>query len=298
MSVGMRLNWINRQNSPARSIALGTFDGVHLGHQKLLEETIARKPAGGTSCVFTFDIPPEQYFRGRLRLVSSFERRVELFRSSGIDEVTWLTFGPDLTTMAAEDFVGRILVHELKAKAVICGYNYRFGSKRGGDVQYLQKQGEHHGFSVTVVPPVQGKSGQTISSTAIRQLLSEGDLAQASAYLGYYPTYEAAVGQLSIGSSLYLRIDPNLVLPGQGLYLIWCALPGSQGVPAIAWPVDEGIKSVFLDRDFELRAEAVDVQFLYKLRGYGPYQVTESDVVKARQLLPGFYLQDARVVLK
>ena len=57
----MKLNWIKRQNSPARSVALGTFDGVHLGHQKLLQEAIARKTVGGTSCVFTFDIPPEQY---------------------------------------------------------------------------------------------------------------------------------------------------------------------------------------------------------------------------------------------
>ena len=62
----MKLNWINRQDVPARSVALGTFDGVHRGHQKLLEEAIARKPQGGTSCVFTFDIPPVQYFRGTL----------------------------------------------------------------------------------------------------------------------------------------------------------------------------------------------------------------------------------------
>lgn len=295
----MRLNWINRQNSPARSIALGTFDGMHLGHQKLLDETIARKPPEGTSCVFTFDIPPEQYFRGRLRLVSSFERRVELFRSSGIDEVAWIIFGPDLATMTAQDFVEKILVNELRAREVICGYNYRFGSKRGGDAQYLKEQGEHYGFFVTVVPPVQGESGQTISSTTIRQLLSEGDLSRAAEYLGYYPTYQVVVEEPSQDSFLRLKIDPDLVVPGQGVYLIWCALSQSQGVPAIAWRWDkQRIEAVFLDADVERSLEAMDVQFLHRLRDCGPHQLINSDLAKARQLLPGFYLQDGRVVLK
>ncbi len=295
----MRLNWINRQDSFARSIALGTFDGVHLGHQRLLEETMARRPLEGTSCVFTFDIPPEQYFRGHLCLVSSFERRVELFRSFGIDEVAWLTFGPDLTVMEAQDFVEKILVNELRAKEVVCGYNYRFGSKRGADAEYLQKQGKRHGFSVTIVPPVQGEGGQTINSTTIRQFLSEGEIARASRYLGYYPTYEAVVEEHPDKSALYLKIDADLVVPSQGVYLIWCALSQSEGVPAIAWPgTKHRLEAVFLDADVRPGSKDLALQFLHKLRDSGPYQLTAWDRAEARRLLPGFYLQDARVVLK
>lgn len=67
----MELRWINEQKTSARSVALGTFDGVHLGHQKLLETAVACRPAGGTSAVFTFDYPPEQFFRGQFRLLSA-----------------------------------------------------------------------------------------------------------------------------------------------------------------------------------------------------------------------------------
>lgn len=294
----MKLNWINQQRSIARSIALGTFDGVHRGHQRLLEETIARKPKGGTSCVLTFDIPPEQYFRGNLRLVSSFERRIELFRSFGIEEVAWLTFGPEMTTMAAEDFVEKVLVAEARVKAVICGYNYRFGSGRGGDVRYLQEQGEIHGFSVTVVPPVQGDNGQTISSTVIRQHLSQGDFDQATEYLGYYPVYQGIV-ESEPNSAMTLRVEPHLVIPGAGVYLIWCTGVEVQGKPAIAWPgPDQSIQAMFIDRDFILDSGVVEMQFLHKLRSCTSCQPMDEDLVKARQLLPGFHLQDTRVVLK
>ncbi len=296
--LAMGLNWINRQNSTARSIALGTFDGVHRGHQKLLEETIARKPIGGTSCVLTFDIPPEQYFRGSLRLISSFERRVELFRSFGIDEVAWLTFGPEMTTMAAEDFVEKILVTEAGAKAVICGYDYRFGSGRGGDARYLQKQGEKYGFSVTVVPSVQGDGGKTISSTVIRQLLSEGELEQATVYLGYYPVYQGVL-ESEHSAALNVRVEPRLVIPGAGIYLVWCGGLLNQGSPAVAWSgPNHSIRLMFIDGNFVPDSGLMEIQFLYKLRGCEPCQPTDSDLAKARELLPGFHLQDARVVLK
>ncbi|HHT69008.1 MAG TPA: hypothetical protein GXZ85_07115 [Firmicutes bacterium] len=294
----MRLKWVNKQNSTARSIALGTFDGVHRGHQKLLEETIARKPANGTSCVFTFDTPPEQYFRDELRLVSSFERRVELFRSFGIDEVVWLTFGPELTSMEAEDFVQRVLVNEVRATEVICGYNYRFGSNRGGDSKYLEEQGRRFGFSVTVVPPVQDANGQVISSTVIRRLIREGNISQAADYLGYYPMYRG-VAESSVSSVLTFDVNANLVVPDLGTYLVWCVLPHNQGIPAIAWPSPkQGFEIALLDSGAVLNTGLLDVQFLARLRSDESGEPIETDVLRAQQLLPGFYLQDGRVVLE
>lgn len=294
----MQLNWINRQDSPARSVALGTFDGVHRGHQKLLEETIARKPRGGTSSVFTFDIPPVQYFRGTLSLVSTFERRVELFSSFGIDEIAWLNFGPDLTEMEARHFVEKILVQELRAKEVICGFDYRFGKGRAGDVQYLQEQGDLLGFGVTVVQPVEGRNGKAISSTAVRELLQAGSLSEAADYLGYFPTYQVSLECQKL-SQLTLRVDPALVLPAEGVYLIWCVLPDGKGAPAAAWPKGHhGFECVFLETMEEITTEPVKIQLLAKLRDKGPYQLTESDISLSRQLLVGFHLQDSKVVLK
>ncbi|HKM43795.1 MAG TPA: hypothetical protein VJZ70_07360 [Limnochordia bacterium] len=292
----MELNWIDRQDSPARSIALGTFDGVHRGHQELLRETIARQPQGGTSSVLTFSIPPEQYFRGQLQLLSTFSRRVELFRSFGIDEVAWLNFGSKLASMEAHDFVENILIGEMKAAEIICGHDYHFGKGRVGDAEFLRKQGERHGFSVKVISPVQDEGGHTISSTAIRRLLQEGDLAQATEYLGYYPTYQAVAEEVRGGSEIRFRFDPALVLPRDGVYLIWCSIAPSQGSAAIAWPGDaQQMLAVFLDEIPKLTGvqQVLEVQLLSKLRG-GKYQeATESDVLKAREVLAGICLQDA-----
>ena len=293
----MKVNWINWNDSPARSVALGTFDGVHLGHQKLLDETISLKPVGGTTCVCTFDIPPEQYFKGQLRLVSSFERRVELIRSFGIDEVMWLPFGPEFTSMTAQDFVEKILVEEMKTSAVVCGYNYRFGKGRGGDAEYLQEQGKLFGFSVTVVPQVYGNDGDNISSTVIRQLLSEGNLAKASEYLGYYPTHSASVVSRE-SSCVNLGFNPDLVLPGKGVYLV-NLITKEKGTFAIAY-LDPGqaTEVCFLKSDSKDIGNPIEVQFLHKLRALESQQSFESDVMTVRQLLPGFHLQGSRVVLK
>lgn len=294
----MKLNWINQQNSPARSIALGTFDGVHRGHQKLLMEAISRKPREGTSCVLTFDIPPEQFFRGELCLVSSFERRVELLRSFGIDEVTWLAFGSELTTMPAHYFVKEILVDIMQAKEVICGYNYRFGEKRSGNPTYLKEQGKQYGFAVTVIPPVQDQGGQAISSTKIRQLISDGDLHLASKYLGYYPTYQ---GQLvdSALNCLGLEVHPNLVLPIRGLYLVWCVLGQERGQAAIAQiRPKRKISLTFLAENPPPCPRVLDIQFLSKLKDEESCGVSEIDLSKAQKLLEGFHLQGGEVVLR
>lgn len=298
----MKLNWINQIDTTARSVALGTFDGVHRGHQKLLEITMASKPWGGTSCVCTFDIPPEHFFQGKPRLVSSFKRKVELIRDFGIDEVTWLRFGPELTSTEADVFVREILVEQLQARHVICGFNYHFGSKRLGNAQYLQEQGRHYGFEVTVVPPVLGDNGKTISSTLIRQLLMEGDITQATNYLGYFPSYQGAVSQGAVGGldfgfpAVELEVDPQVVLPAEGVYLTWCVLANQQGQPAVARIRDTQIIEVLILTSYVWKSpQILEIQFLERLRnhvsGGSSWQIPEqvqADVTAARQMLSRF----------
>lgn len=315
----MELRWINQTQAQARSVALGTFDGVHLGHQKLLEQAVQNKPKGGTSAVFTFDVPPAHYFRRELRLLSSFERKVELIRLFGIDEVAWFPFGPEIASLDAHQFVQEILLKELRAKHVVCGFNYRFGKGAAGDAQFLQEQGEIYGFQVTVVPSIQGPGGQVISSTLIRQLLAEGRLEQASNYLGYYPAYSGVVVQgegrgRQLGfPTANLRIDPNHALPGEGVYLTWCVLPEGQAVPAVTSigrnPTFDGqmqtVEAYILDFAADLYGQELKIHFLQRMRDMIRYNSAEAlqeqiraDVSAARQLLTQFHLQDPRVVLK
>lgn len=315
----MELRWINEQKTSARSVALGTFDGVHLGHQKLLETAVACRPAGGTSAVFTFDYPPEQFFRGQFRLLSAFESKVQLIQSCGIEEVAWLPFGQEIAELDAEEFVRHLIMAELKAVHVICGFNYRFGRGRAGDVEFLQEQGRRYGFNVTVVPSVHGRSGELISSTLIRSLLAEGQIQEAAECLGRFPAYRGVVvpgqgrGRQLGFPTANLEIDPRLVLPRDGVYLTWCLLPDGKGFPAVTSigrnPTFAGqvqtVEVYLLDFDGNLYGEILELQFLERMREIICYPTPDAlsaqidqDVEQARKLLWHYHLQDARVVLK
>lgn len=315
-----KLNWIDqKKSSRGRSVALGTFDGVHLGHQRLVQETIGLVPPGGSSCVFTFDIPPEHYFKDQFELLNSFEHKVHRLKSYGIEEIAWLPFSRQIASLDATEFVDRLLVQQLKAREVVCGFNYRFGKNRTGDVDYLRKQGAKLGFNLTVVSPVESQSGEIISSTTIRRLLNQGELSKAAHYLGSYPSYVGVVvpgqgrGRVLGFPTANLELDPRLVLPKEGVYLSWCVLDGKQGMPAVTSigknPTFSGevqtIESFILDFAGDLYGKSLEIQFLARLRDVARYDSAtelqdqiERDVGQAREMLSGFRLQGHRIVLE
>ena len=292
---------------------------MHRGHQHLLAETIKNRPAGGTSCVFTFDVPPEQYFKGKYGLITSFPGKVERFFAYGIEEVAWLPFTIEFASMEAEHFVRNILVRQLNAKHIVCGFDFRFGRGRAGDCAFLKEMGASLGFTVTEVGAVQVNGEEAISSTLIRRLISDGELEQAARYLGYFPTYSGRIvhgegrGRLLGFPTANLHIDPRMVLPPEGVYLTWCTLPDGRGVPAVASigknPTFSGtvqtLEVYILDFSGDLYGERLEVQFLYRQRGIHKYESAaqlqeqiEEDVRIARQLLQRFHLQDGRIVLR
>lgn len=313
------LNWVNNKQVTGRSVALGTFDGVHRGHQQLIQEALKRRPQGGSSCVFTFDVPPEQYFRGQLALLTSFNQKIQRLQDLGIEEVAWLPFSEAVASLKADQFVERLLVEQLQVQEVVCGFDYRFGEKRSGDVEYLRKRGQELGFGVTVVAPVEGVSGEVISSTVIRKLLAQGELTKAITYLGAYPSYAGRVvrgagrGRLLGFPTANLQMDPSLVLPGEGVYLTWCILRGKLGVPAVTSigknPTFAGkiqtIEAFILDFSGDLYDQELEIQFLARLRDIVPYESSQQlqaqidlDVRLAREMLTGFHLQEQRIVLE
>ncbi|HVV53231.1 MAG TPA: bifunctional riboflavin kinase/FAD synthetase [Polyangia bacterium] len=172
--------------APALAVAIGNFDGVHLGHRALLEEARARAGRrGGASAVLTFTPHPARLFAPAKAppLIMSLERRLELCAEAGIDLAVVQDFTPAFAAIEAEAFVRRVLAEELGAADVVVGYDFSFGRGRAGTVARLSALGAELGIGVAVIPPV-SVEGVACSSTRVRERCAAGDVRGAAALLG------------------------------------------------------------------------------------------------------------------
>lgn len=173
------------------ALAIGNFDGVHRGHQALIDALKAHARPRDLACaVMTFEPHPREYFALRagkpenapLR-VSTLRDRLVALAEHGVSITFLLRFGDALATMSAEDFVHKLLVNACRARFVMVGEDFRFGAKRAGDVALLKAMGAQFGFTVATLSDVK-EDGQRISSTMVRTALSQGNLPQAAELLG------------------------------------------------------------------------------------------------------------------
>jgi riboflavin kinase / FMN adenylyltransferase len=168
------------------AIAIGNFDGVHRGHQAVLDAAItAARTQGSAAGVMIFEPHPREFFRPGKPLfrLTSLERKLELFAACGLDFTAILTFDDALAAMPAAQFAGDILVKGFNAAHVITGFDFFFGKGRDGNPSVLKALGEKHGFAATTVEAA-GTSAEIFSSTRIRELLAEGDVRAAADMLG------------------------------------------------------------------------------------------------------------------
>jgi riboflavin kinase/FMN adenylyltransferase len=194
-----------------RAVALGTFDGVHIGHRRVLEATLA---AGLRATVVTFDPHPRTALGNRVELISTLERRLELIEELGFSEALVIPFTPDLALVTPEEFA-RSVLEPLGARVVVSGSNFRFGRGRSGDLELLGELG----FETRPVPLVEG-----VSSTRIRQLLGAGEIASAAKLLGRPAEVEGTVvagdargGTLGFPTA-NLAVPPEVLVPAFGIY--------------------------------------------------------------------------------
>lgn len=176
----------DRFEGGAGVVAIGNFDGVHLGHRQVIRRLIERARADGVpASVLTFEPYPREYFTPDAAppRLTSCRHKFELLLDAGVDRVYCARFGRVLAATTAEDFVGDILVTRLAVGHVVVGADFRFGKGRAGDVELLSALGRRHGFSVTAVDDVES-SGERVSSSRIRELLAKRDLEGAAALLG------------------------------------------------------------------------------------------------------------------
>jgi riboflavin kinase / FMN adenylyltransferase len=218
-------------------VTTGTFDGVHLGHHKVIShvKAIARE-TGGESVVFTFYPHPRQVLapeEHNLRLLTTLQEKIELLRDSGIDHLIVYPFTYEFSRLSYADFVEKILVGQINCAGLVVGYDHKFGNQRKGDFEYLQSCSDKFGFSIYKLD-VLLINEVNISSTRIRNALEAGDIRLANRYLGYrYTLHGRVVEGRKVGRTIGYPTaniessDVNKLIPGYGVYAVQAEVAGN-----------------------------------------------------------------------
>ncbi|MGM9661680.1 MAG: bifunctional riboflavin kinase/FAD synthetase [Oscillospiraceae bacterium] len=263
-------------------IALGFFDGVHLGHRALLERTAARaKELGLTPAAFTFDRPPKEAVSGvPVPLINSPADRALLMRACGMEEVIVAPFDRAMMTMEWEDFIETLLLGVHHAAHLVAGHDFRFGYWNQGTPEKLAQKCRELGLGCDIIPAVQ-VDGVTVSSTYIRALLEKGETEAAARFLGHphLLTQTVAHGRRigrTIGiPTINFPAPEKLLLPADGVYATTVALPDGRRLSGVTnvgcRPTVNGtgrtVETFLLDFDGDLYGETVRLSFFRRLRG-------------------------------
>jgi riboflavin kinase / FMN adenylyltransferase len=261
-------------------VSIGNFDGLHLGHQKILHGVVARAGVSGcAAAVVTFDPHPVKVLRPAQapQMLQTLQQRLAGFAAFGLDAALVLRFDAALAARPAEEFVSDILVHPLRTSAILVGATFRFGYRQAGNVALLEELGRRFDFAVEIVEPV-ACDGVVISSTAIRHAVAEGRVAEAARLLG---RPFALTGQVERGAgrggtvlvpTLNLSPEQELV-PGNGVYATETFVGGKLyrsatniGVRPTFDGTRRSIESHLFDFSEQLTAGPLEVRFWKRLR--------------------------------
>lgn len=226
-----------RPRWPAPVVALGNFDGLHRGHQQLVEQV--RRRAGermGTSVALTFDPHPPRVLRPDKAppLLMTLEQKLEAFEHAGLDAIAIVRFTRELSQWEPEAFVERVLLDWLRVSEVWVGENFLFGRDRTGTFTLLRAIGEDRGFRTEMIEPVRYKDF-VVSSTRVRHLIGEGRVDEAGALLGHHYTIDGVVVRgdgrgRELGFPTANLDAPSALLPAYGIYVSLATVDG------VTWP--------------------------------------------------------------
>ena len=247
-------------------VTVGTFDGLHLGHQDVLGRLVRRARASGLhSLLVTFEPHPLELVRpaDAPPLLTTHDEKLEVLAEVGLDYVAVVPFTPALAALDAEQFVRRVLLERYRMHELLVGYDHRFGHGRSGDADLLRGLGERLGFGIDVVRPVQVGAERPVSSTLVRRAVAAGDLEGAARMLG---RPYAVVGRVEHGMArgrglgfrtLNLGAPPaRKLLPPEGVYAVRAVMP--DGV--FGGMMNLGPRPTFGDARVSLEAHLFDVE--------------------------------------
>ena len=266
-------------------LTVGTFDGVHLGHRKIISRLRDLATAiNGESVIFTFDPHPRKIVapaETNLRLLTTLEEKIELFEQAGVDHLIIYPFTPEFAQLTYEQFVEQILVGQIHTKSLVVGYDHKFGNRRLGDFEFLKNCASRLGFHIEKLD-VLLMNESNVSSTKIREAIQVGDFDTANAYLGYSFTLHGTVvegqklgRQIQFPTANIEASDPDKIIPGYGVYAVQVKVLNQtyRGMlnigsrPTVNNNADHrSIEVYLLDFDSDIYGEHLELTFYRKLR--------------------------------
>lgn len=266
-------------------VTIGTFDGVHLGHRKIIARLHDLAASiNGESVIFTFDPHPRKVVapsETNLRLLTTLEEKIALFEQAGIDHLIAYPFTPEFARLTYEEFVEQILVGQIHTQSLVVGYDHKFGKGRQGDFDLLKSCADRLGFQIEKLD-VLLMNESNVSSTKIREAIQVGDFETANTYLGYAFTIHGMVveGQrlgrtIGYPTANIDAMDPDKIIPGYGVYAVqvkvrnqtYTGMLNIGSRPTVNHNADHRTVEVNLfDFSDDIYGEPVEVVFYHKLR--------------------------------
>lgn len=296
---------------PHAVVTTGTFDGVHMGHRKILDQlNRAAERDEGESVLLTFTPHPRQVLQPDidLKMINTQNEKIALLKETGLDHLIIHPFTKAFSRTSSLEFVREILVNNIGAKRLVIGYDHHFGRNREGSFEHLKKYGPLYGFEVEEIA-AQDMDQVTVSSTKIRKAIESGDMQTAREYLSYY---FPLAGQVTSGERMGTQLgfptanirpeEPSKIVPANGAYAVQVQLTDAEG-PSLPGMCNIGIRPTvggkfqtieahIFDFDQDLYGQRLRLKFVKRLRAEqkfadleGLRQQLQKDEAHARKIL-------------
>ena len=280
-------------------VTIGTFDGVHVGHQKILERLISdAKKQGKKSVLLTFFPHPRMVLQKdmKIELINTIDEKALLLENMGLDYLIIHPFSKEFSRLTALDFVRDVLVNQLKTSKLVIGYDHHFGKNREGNIDQLKEYSPLYDFDIEEIS-AQDIDNVSISSTKIRKALHEGNLKTANRFLGYHFTINGTVvngkqlgGKIGFPTANINVQEPYKLIPKTGVYVVRSLIQGVfvNGMMNIGYrPTVDGkhqtIEVHFFDFNQDLYDQKLTIELLYFLREEQKFKSVEDLIVQLKK---------------
>ena len=265
-------------------VTLGTFDGIHLGHRKIIDEVVKKAAdLGERSFLITFYPHPRKVISGdnKIKLLSTPSEKADMLDSFGIENMLIINFTKEFSQLSPDQFVDKFIVQGIGAREVVIGYDHHFGKGRGGNINFLKTKGKQVGFDVSVIPEYK-INDIDVNSSQIRRALEEGDIKKANGFLGRFYSFNGIViegdkrgRELGFPTANLNVEDDDKLLPAIGIYAVEIVVNGKKHLGLLSvgkrptfYDQGEIVPEVYIyDFNEEIYDEKVTVNVVERIRG-------------------------------